>query len=267
MAETSLQDNRKVGWFWAYNKVLDDFAGKIDVYAFAVYMALCRHAMNRGKVRCSLRFIASTLSISVSTASGAIIALEAVGLIEVEKTSDGLARTYILLDMIDSASCSLSEQGRSSSEQKRSRGSTPLFALRTDNTNNEVKTNTKDNITVEMLEKVYELYPRKVAKRAALKAIEKAVHRLLAGEYVGMRKNPSTDDVSCYLQTRVAVFARSREGQDETFTPFPATWFNGSRYLDSIVGVSSETSEVSDAGEAVVSAVDKVRRQLGRWEA
>lgn len=249
-----LQDNRKVGWFWAYNKVIDEYMLKMDVYAFAVYMLLCRYAMNKGRVKCSLRFIAKLLRISLGKTSDAVQTLERAGIIALERDGEAI-RTYILLDMIQDDERSLPEQHRSSDERERSlyeRNRSPH-----EQHNNEVKTKTKSNIPLDAVEKVYLAYPRKVEKTRALKQIEKAVQRLLKGE----AKVEITDEVAAlrWLYVKVKKYAATRENEDMKYTPHPATWFSGSRYLDD-VEVSSETSD--SAGDSVVNVLDKVRRQL-----
>ncbi|MDC0088144.1 YdaU family protein [Akkermansiaceae bacterium] len=65
-------------------------------------------------------------------------------------------------------------------------------------------------------ELIYDAYPRKTAKPAALKAITKALKTMPFDE---MLKN-------------VEAFAKSRDGEDVNFTPHPATWFNRGSYTD-----------------------------------
>ena len=78
-------------------------------------------------------------------------------------------------------------------------------------------------------EELYKLYPRKIGRRAAFKAIEKAIKRLplelsLEGKVV--------DNLDEWIKKKTAQFANSPSGQRGIFTPYPATWFNQSRYLD-----------------------------------
>jgi hypothetical protein len=65
-------------------------------------------------------------------------------------------------------------------------------------------------------DELYELYPRHVARGAAIKAIRQALKK------VGY-------DV---LREAVAAYAEARRGQDRNFTPHPATWFNQERWDD-----------------------------------
>lgn len=68
---------------------------------------------------------------------------------------------------------------------------------------------------LELAEEIYQCYPLKVGKPAALKAIAKAI-----------KSNPSD-----YLRERTAEYAKAVVGTD-TFLPHPSTWFNEERYND-----------------------------------
>ena len=72
------------------------------------------------------------------------------------------------------------------------------------------------NTARQLAESVYEAYPRKVGRPVALRAIEKAL---------------TTTDHETLLKATVA-YAEARRGQDQQFTPMPATWFNQQRYND-----------------------------------
>lgn len=78
---------------------------------------------------------------------------------------------------------------------------------------------------------IYGLYPRHLAPKEAIRAIEKALKRL-PGELEGKIANETE-----WLKERVAMFAESDAGRaDGLFPgykpPYPATWFNKTRYLD-----------------------------------
>jgi len=77
------------------------------------------------------------------------------------------------------------------------------------------------------IERIYRAYPRKKGRAAAFKAIGKAImdKELAFG----------LTDVSsriAWMLRRVEQYAASRAGEDQDFTPYPATWFNQQRYLD-----------------------------------
>lgn len=82
----------------------------------------------------------------------------------------------------------------------------------------------------EDLEKIYDAYPRKVAKQAALKAIGKALDRLWEKAVNGAVPNLYVR----YLAERTTLYANSQEGKkrDREFIPHPSTWFNAGRYDD-----------------------------------
>lgn len=63
---------------------------------------------------------------------------------------------------------------------------------------------------------LYDTYPRHTAKPIALKAIKKALAK-------------ETYEV---LLEAVQAYAAARNGQNQKFTPHPATWFNQERWTD-----------------------------------
>jgi hypothetical protein len=67
---------------------------------------------------------------------------------------------------------------------------------------------------------IYQAYPRHRGKRAALTAIRRALARLA----------PEHD--ADWLLLKVNEYAQERLGEDEHFTPHPATWFNQDRFFD-----------------------------------
>lgn len=72
----------------------------------------------------------------------------------------------------------------------------------------------KDN-TLRDCEEIYDLYPLKAGRKAAIDAIKKALTK--------------TDKKT--LVEAVTEFAKARNGQ-KGFTPYPATWFNQERWMD-----------------------------------
>lgn len=75
------------------------------------------------------------------------------------------------------------------------------------------------------LDRMYDAYPRKVGRAAALKSIKKALNRIAKGGY-------SAEQSIEFLLDRVACFAASPAGQKGQYTPHPSTWFNQDRFLD-----------------------------------
>src|SRR5205823_5359047 len=74
--------------------------------------------------------------------------------------------------------------------------------------------------------RIFESYPRKVARAAAYKAIEKALVR------VAKEKSCSREDAADFLYQTVAKFRESPAGKKGEYTPHPATWFNADKFFD-----------------------------------
>lgn len=74
---------------------------------------------------------------------------------------------------------------------------------------------------LKLAEAIYAIYPKKVGKTAALKAIEKI---LKAGTLTELELQAS-------VRAYAAAVSKWPE-QDKTFVPHPATWFNQGRYAD-----------------------------------
>jgi hypothetical protein len=65
-------------------------------------------------------------------------------------------------------------------------------------------------------ENIYEAYPRKTGRAAAIKSILKAMK----------------DHDPAFLLERTTAYASAIHWQDRQFIPHPATWFNGDRFND-----------------------------------
>lgn len=79
-------------------------------------------------------------------------------------------------------------------------------------------------------EAIYQAYPRKIGKQAALKAIRAAIKQV-------DRSGPldGHDSAGSYLLERVQTYAAAVAqwpARDQEFVPHPATWFNRGSYLD-----------------------------------
>ena len=109
-------------------------------------------------------------------------------------------------------------------------------------------------------EEIYGIYPRKIGRREALRAITNAIYRLKNGSEGPPGILQSFDDVRLYLIQRTRLFADSSAGQAGVYTPHPATWFNASRYLDdesewSKHGNGSQPSKARQVAQSNVAAV------------
>ena len=79
---------------------------------------------------------------------------------------------------------------------------------------------------------IYNRYPRKVAKDAALKAIDKAIAAVSKRGSAGAVGDE--DAAAQWLGGRVDLYAKSAQARqpDKSKVPYPASWFNAGRYDD-----------------------------------
>jgi DNA-binding Lrp family transcriptional regulator len=81
-SEFLVRDSRLARHFWADNEVVDIFGAQLGAHAFAVYMVLCRHAINHtGEVRISSRKIARQVGMSPQGVLNALDHLGRLGLV------------------------------------------------------------------------------------------------------------------------------------------------------------------------------------------
>jgi hypothetical protein len=87
-----------------------------------------------------------------------------------------------------------------------------------------------------LAESIYPVYPRKVARGAALKAITKAVSAVARRGATDLHPDFGGDTslAAEWLKERTSAYGRSPQGQrtDKNYIPHPATWFNDARYED-----------------------------------
>ena len=74
----------------------------------------------------------------------------------------------------------------------------------------------------------YRHFPRKKAKGSAAKAFNRAVKRIEA------QRNASTADARLWLNERTALFAKSVQGDDPQYIPYPASWLNADSFNDDV---------------------------------
>lgn len=104
--------------------------------------------------------------------------------------------------------------------------------------------------TSEQVEAIYQAYPKKVGKDAALKAIRKA---LLTG-------GVSYDE----LLRKVQIYAGCRAGQDTQYTPYPQKWFNEKRWLDEQSSWREASKPITNGKPYVKSLQEKESERLAR---
>jgi hypothetical protein len=83
------------------------------------------------------------------------------------------------------------------------------------------------DVQVELL---YGLYPRKVHKISAKKAIRKAAGVVMKGD----TDHPAMPLVEAldFLAQRITLYARAVQGSDRKYIPHPASWFNSGAFWD-----------------------------------
>lgn len=96
-----VRDTRMPGHFWADNEVLDLYGSHLGAHAFAVYMAMCRSAINgTGECKISTRKLAQQLGMSAGGAYNALVHIVRLGLVRQihpgDRSSPGI---YILADV------------------------------------------------------------------------------------------------------------------------------------------------------------------------
>ena len=92
--------------------------------------------------------------------------------------------------------------------------------------------------TYEVEEEIYAMYPRKIAKKAALKSIRASLKKI---------------DVNT-LKAKVQQYAAECQDKDQTFIPHPSTWFNQERWED-----IKATNKVVDSDETFIEKWGKPR--------
>jgi len=212
---------------------------KLGVTAMRAFVAIALHADEHGKAFPRRETIAALIGASQRNTDRAIQTLEDRGLLTRHRgggrTPDGKYRSTVYRiatgaqsDTVEKANRGAERQltGAQSDSQQGRRVTVNRGAERlTNNTVNSTVNNTENNT-----ENIYQAYPRRVGKSAALKAISKAIKRIAAGDDQPDEGPP--DDAAAWLLTKTRQFADSPAGQQGTFTPYPGTWFNQSRYLD-----------------------------------
>jgi hypothetical protein len=85
-------------------------------------------------------------------------------------------------------------------------------------------------VSVDQVQKLYDLYPRKREPIHARKAIRTAINVVMAGDpdHPAMSRNEALD----YLAQRLTLYAKCVQGYEREFIPYPATWFNAGSFWD-----------------------------------
>lgn len=94
-------------------------------------------------------------------------------------------------------------------------------------------------------EQIFQAYPRRVAKIAALKAIKAALKR----------------ESFASLLAATEAYAKSAKGNAGQYTPHPATWFNAGSYLDDRKEWQHGSGKDTQRATAVITASHKEQVQ------
>lgn len=218
--------DRRGGFFWLNNELIDEHAANIGASALLVYMVLCRYANNdTAQARPSQETLASICQLSERSIRRSITVLEDNKLIETQRlTVKGRwdQNVYVLLAV------PTSRPDKNVRSTGQATGQATGHHSRTNKTEQEVLSVCEaPRRSQSAEEEIYSLYPRKVAKKDALAAIRRALQRL-----AGTERPKGVTDILPWLRDCVISFAESPKGKSGEYTPYPATWFNGSRYLD-----------------------------------
>lgn len=119
-------------------------------------------------------------------------------------------------------------QDQTRADQTRAEDTFPQTAFADDHA--PIPDTNKSNPTETQLEQLYKLYPRKRDKLDAKKAIRKAVGVVIAGD----ADHPAMplEEALNYVAQRITLYARSVQGCDRDFIPYPASWFNAGSFWD-----------------------------------
>ena len=81
-------DARRPGWFWAENRIIDEYAANIGIVALGVYIALVRHVNSDGECWPSTATLARKLKISQRQVFREIATLQRYGLVSIEQRAE-----------------------------------------------------------------------------------------------------------------------------------------------------------------------------------
>ena len=105
------------------------------------------------------------------------------------------------------------------------------------------------NITT-IFDSMWEMYPKKVGKGTARKALAKALAKAPADK----------------IQHSLALFVRAFGSQDKKFMPHLATWLNGERWDDDIQEPSLQDMSSDQQMQAILGSVKKERTMESMWQ-
>ena len=113
--------------------------------------------------------------------------------------------------------------------------------------------NNLGNITINIttiFDSMWEMYPKKVGKGTARKALAKALAKAPVDK----------------IQHSLALFVRAFGSQDKKFMPHLATWLNGERWDDDIQEPSLQDMSSDQQMQAILGSVKKERTMESMWQ-
>lgn len=234
----------------------------LSLGAKAVYAAIRDRVGENGEAWPGQPTIAADCGVSCSTVQRAIHELVSAGLLKT--TSRGAGRS-LLYEVCDPGQ---SDSGQNDSGQNGRRG--PVKMTGNPGQNDRIENQTHEpyplnqtherstkpkriKFSKQQLDSIYQAYPRKVGRAAALKAIDKAL--LVLAER-------GTQEPTAWLLERVEKYAASPAGRQRNFTPYPATWFNQARYDDD----ENEWANTNENARGQAASPARSRAMAGKYD-
>lgn len=222
------------GWFRLDNEA-PGIVRLVGLLPFAVYSVLARYADGDGWSYPSVPRIGDTLGVTDRAVQGALGRLKTAGLVQAERSKGGRGTRSTNRYRILPPPPSKGERGFTPEE--RVNVDSPLgvnpgspLGVNVDSPNKDHRKKTKGRrprrAHAATFERFWEVYPKRVAKRDAAHAFDKAVANLQS-ESLLLGSDPAE-----FLIRKAAEFAATPKGQAGRFCPNPATWLNGERYRD-----------------------------------
>ncbi len=239
-------------WAWASKEALrricEHFAESNKVpSARSVYLAFCELASNEAAETFQVKVatVARFAGVSVRTVSDVLPELELIQVLAIDrKTIPGSKMDAPSVYTLLSVGNSFAPLGNNCIPLCNGPEQTSVA----ENLKNSEKNNTEEQgeepispspaakgvrIHQSLVVSIYQEYPRKKEPRAAHPAIRKALDIL--------EKRGQPDPVA-WLKGRVQAYAKTREGEEERFTPYPQKWFNKGCYDDDLTASPSAKS-------------------------
>lgn len=197
-------------------------------------MILTMHDLADYKIEGTVREIARMCHLDMAEVQSALQELERHEVAEVEWRNDSVTGDAIVtvvsrrLEREEKTRSYARERQKKYRQKKQSQNNNANVTSDSDSdSDSDYDSNRKDDKAykpkVSEVEAIYQAYPRKVGKAAALKKIK--------GALVSLHAEMGGDNFS-FLIERTRKFANSPAGKKGEFTPFPSTWYHQGRYLD-----------------------------------